>query len=79
VVNARDAKAGDGLIATSTGNVALREGEVWQLPAGQCIRTSVRDSDSGLLPEVMASAFEPFFTTKNDGKGTWLGLSQAPG
>lgn len=79
VVNARDATAGEGLIAITTGNVALREGEIGQLSAGQYVRTSVRDSGSGMPPEVMARAFEPFFTTKDVGKGTGLGLSQVYG
>jgi CheY-like chemotaxis protein len=36
---------------------------------------TVRDSGSGMSPEVMARMFEPFFTTKEIGKGTGLGLS----
>ena len=79
VVNARDAMAGEGAVAISTGNVELAEGEVGQLPAGQYVRTTVRDSGSGMSADVMARAFEPFFTTKEVGKGTGLGLSQVYG
>jgi PAS domain S-box-containing protein len=79
VVNARDAMAGEGSVAISTGNVQLAQGEVGQLAAGQYVRTTVRDSGSGMSADVMARAFEPFFTTKEVGKGTGLGLSQVYG
>ena len=79
VVNARDAMAGEGSVAISTGNVQLAQGQVGQLPAGRYVRTTVRDSGSGMSADVMERAFEPFFTTKEVGKGTGLGLSQVYG
>jgi len=35
----------------------------------------VRDSGSGIPPEILGKIFEPFFTTKSEGKGTGLGLA----
>ena len=46
---------------------------------GAMVRLTVRDTGSGIPPEVMARVFEPFFTTKETGKGTGLGLSTAYG
>ena len=39
------------------------------------VRLSVKDSGSGIPPDVLRKIFEPFFTTKPRGKGTGLGLS----
>lgn len=75
-VNGRDAMEGDGVIAISTSDVTLADGEIGELPAGEYVRLAVADTGSGMTEEVQRRAFEPFFTTKEVGKGTGLGLSQ---
>ncbi|GGX24141.1 histidine kinase [Pigmentiphaga litoralis] len=79
VVNSRDAMPEGGELIISTVDVDLAEHAVGRLPAGPYVKVSVRDTGSGMPPDVAARAFEPFFTTKAVGKGTGLGLSQVYG
>ncbi len=62
-INARDAIAGNGTIDVSI----VRD--------GSDVVIEVRDSGSGMGPEIIAQLFQPFFTTKAIGRGTGLGLA----
>ena len=66
-VNARDAMPGGGRLTLETANE-----EVDGVPG---VRLRVRDTGTGMPPEVAARIFEPFFTTKEKGKGSGLGLA----
>ena len=80
VLNARDAMQGTGTIRIATSNVTLGPPEhPEEPPAGEYIAITVRDTGTGMPPEVRARAFEPFFTTKDVGQGSGLGLSQVLG
>lgn len=76
--NARDAMPNGGRLDLETALVIPSEQQRWGLDAARAYMViRVRDSGSGMPPEVMAHIFEPFFTTKEKGKGTGLGLALA--
>ncbi len=82
VVNARDAMPGGGRISVMTRNASTQEVLAQAPPslAGSArrrrfIQLAVRDTGTGIAPEVLPRIFEPFFTTKSAGKGTGLGLA----
>ncbi|HBE88448.1 MAG TPA: hypothetical protein DDW67_04825 [Elusimicrobia bacterium] len=78
VINARDAIEAEGTITVSVFPAEIKEprpGMKPSAPAGRYAVLSVRDTGSGMSPEVMSHLFEPFFTTKPEGEGTGLGLS----
>jgi CheY-like chemotaxis protein len=82
-INARDAMLPEGgSLVIETGHTVVGAADVagWEgvLP-GDFVCLSVRDTGSGMTPEVVQRAFEPFFTTKPEGQGTGLGLSQVYG
>ncbi len=81
-VNARDAMPGGGELSLHAVNVVLADGDPALLdPArpGPHVMIEVRDTGTGIPPEIRHRIFEAFFTTKEAGKGTGLGLSTVLG
>ena len=79
-LNARDAMPRGGRLTLQAEHAQITADEATpDLPAGDYIVFSVRDTGMGMTPETLARAFEPFFTTKDSGKGSGLGLSMVYG
>ena len=79
-INARDAMPQGGTLLIETANIgAGSEGLPDELAGRDCVLVSMRDTGTGMSPEVIEHAFEPFFTTKEIGRGTGLGLSMVFG
>jgi CheY-like chemotaxis protein len=77
-VNARDAMPVGGEIKVTAENRVLNAAQAANIEggrAGDFILIEVRDTGTGIPPEVLERMFDPFFTTKGEGKGTGLGLS----
>ena len=82
VVNARDAMPRGGALRIITTAVDFDEATARITPqarAGKFACVEVRDTWSGIPPEILPHVFEPFFTTKGVGKGTGLGLATVYG
>jgi PAS domain S-box-containing protein len=64
LTNARDALRGGGEITIETG-----------LASDRGVRLIVRDTGSGIPPDVLPRIFDPFYTTKSEGSGLGLSIS----
>ncbi|MBK6422738.1 MAG: hypothetical protein IPF77_11060 [Gemmatimonadetes bacterium] len=81
VMNAR-CDAGGGRLALRACNMPLagpRAVGGTTLPPGEYVCLEVRDTGTGMTPEVRARIFEPFFTTKGVERGGGLGLAVCHG
>jgi len=73
-VNGRDAMPDGGTLSIETTSVDTAPKDVLAMARYQrFVRLTVRDTGSGMIPDVQTRMFEPFFTTKPGGTG--LGLT----
>jgi CheY-like chemotaxis protein len=80
-VNARDAMPTGGTLFILLDRIKIKTNPkpLPDLKPGNWVLWAIRDTGTGMSPEVLKHIFEPFFTTKEPGKGTGLGLSQVFG
>jgi PAS domain S-box-containing protein len=81
-VNARDAMPGGGTLTLEGENQELDAAHASTVPEakpGRYVVWRVKDTGTGIPPEVLERIFDPFFTTKGPDKGTGLGLSTTLG
>ncbi|MEM9462558.1 MAG: PAS domain S-box protein [Myxococcota bacterium] len=76
--NAQDAMPHGGRLELRTESVMVHT-DTRGVEPGHYALLTVRDTGSGIPPELMAQVFDPFFTTKQPGLGTGLGLSTVYG
>jgi len=82
-INAAHAMKDGGKLIFETSNTELSKSycdkSVFNIDAGKYLKITVKDTGTGISPEIIEKIFEPFFTTKNQGEGTGLGLSSVYG
>lgn len=77
--NARDSMPPGGMIQGQVSDLTVLADSVdfSDYPPGHYIQIEIRDSGTGIAPDVLARIFDPFFTTREKGKGVGLGLPLA--
>ena len=81
-LNARDAMPQGGELILRTENMSFSAEDARAsalIQQGSFVCLSIRDTGTGIPPDVIDHIFEPFFSTKAPGKGTGLGLASIYG
>ena len=77
IKNAVTAMNHRGWIIIGSSEQVLQAGQVGRLPTGNYVKLSVRDSGSGMSPDVVRRALDPLFSTRSGHQG-W-GLAKSAG
>jgi CheY-like chemotaxis protein len=68
-----------GTLEVEVQGMDIQDDNPLDIPPGSYVRTSVKDTGSGIPPSVIERIFDPYFTTKKKGVGTGLGLAVVHG
>ena len=71
-----------GTLSVSLKNKTLSRQDLIGVPnlqPGDFVQLSIRDTGSGISPNILERIFDPYFTTKEIGKGTGMGLATVHG
>lgn len=80
ILNARDAMPDGGQLFVEVTRPSKQNSPLLpDMPEGNWVCITVRDTGEGMPDKVLQHVFEPFFTTKAPGKGSGLGLAQVYG
>ncbi|MDA3894567.1 MAG: ATP-binding protein, partial [Desulfobacteraceae bacterium] len=74
IINAQQAMPVGGTIELTARNITLTEKEHPNLPKGDYVKISVKDSGIGISKELLSKIFDPFFSTKTKGHGLGLAM-----
>jgi PAS domain S-box-containing protein len=75
-------RTGGGILAVDLGDTIIDStsaGQDLNLPAGEYIQLTVRDTGCGMPPKVVRRLFDPYYTTKPKGEGSGLGMAVVHG
>ncbi len=67
-----------GTLSISLRDRELQQADLLQHPQvapGAYVELTIRDTGTGIAPEILGKIFDPYFTTKGVGKGTGMGLA----
>jgi signal transduction histidine kinase/ActR/RegA family two-component response regulator len=82
-MNAAQAMEKDGgeLVVTVTNEAVTPDSNhsFSEIPAGEYVKFSIKDSGCGIDPSIRDRIFDPYFSTKERGKGSGMGLSVTHG
>ncbi|WP_444919363.1 PAS domain S-box protein [Microbulbifer sp. CnH-101-G] len=81
-INAKDAMPNGGILRFASSNITFERAATiadFEVQPGHYLLITIRDSGTGMPPEVRRRIFEPFFTTKECGRGAGLGLAAVHG
>ena len=81
-MNAQHAMPQGGTLTLASGHATLYRAQAVgheTIPPGRYVTMSVRDTGTGIPPELLGRIFQPFFTTRRAQGGSGLGLASAHG